>query len=63
MKGMSPDSLNDAVTEAVRNLRSPVFFCFSLNAICNAALKIKSFILLKTEYWEELIVYFVDNLI
>lgn len=28
MKGMSPDSLNDAVTEAVRNLRSLVFFLF-----------------------------------
>ena len=36
MKGMSPDSLNDAVTETVRNLRSLVFFCFYLNAIYDA---------------------------
>lgn len=38
MKRMSPDSLNDAVTGALRNLWSPVlFFCFYLNAICDAS--------------------------
>ena len=37
MKWMSPDSLNDAVTGAVGNLWSLVFFCFYLNAICDAS--------------------------